>query len=302
MSGSVSRSTQHGIRASIRRGYASFTGRHTIGRALIYLLLGVYALGAILAFLWVLLVSLKSNPEFIGSSPWSLPKDWLFSNYVNAFTIADIGAFFLNSVLVTAAATALSVAVSCLAAYVIARIPFGWNQIILQGFLIGLMVPPILIFIPLYTLLNQVNLLNTRTGLVLVYATANMPFNIFVLSGFMKTLPTELEEAAAMDGATPFETFLRILLPLCTPGIVSVAVLNILNNWNEFFYALAFLTDASRYTLPLGLYTLSQMAEYSSAWVTLFAGLIITAVPMLLIFALLQDRITEGLTAGALKG
>ncbi|GAA1707147.1 carbohydrate ABC transporter permease [Kribbella yunnanensis] len=268
----------------------------------IYLALGTIAFSAAAAFAWVVNVSLKTNQEFLGTRPWTIAEKFHFENYANAWTNADVGAFFGNSVIVSISATVLGVVVSAFAAYPIARIPFRLNGVVLAVFLTGLMVPWMVTFIPLYLTLQDLALLDTRLGLVLVYATYNLPFNIFVLVGFLRTLPRELEEAAAVDGAGPATTFVRVILPLLGPGLASVTIISFLSNWNEFFYALVLIHSPSKMTLPLGLFQLGQAADYGTNWVTLFAGMMITALPVLVVFALLQKQVTKGLTAGALKG
>ncbi|MFC9693418.1 carbohydrate ABC transporter permease [Kribbella sp. NPDC056951] len=269
---------------------------------IIYLVLGTIAFSAAAAFAWVVNVSLKTNQEFLGTRPWTIAEKFHFENYANAWTNADVGAFFGNSVIVSISATILGVVVSAFAAYPIARIPFRLNGVVLAVFLTGLMVPWMVTFIPLYLTLQDLALLDTRLGLVLVYATYNLPFNIFVLVGFLRTLPRELEEAAAVDGAGPTTTFIRVILPLLGPGLASVTIISFLSNWNEFFYALVLIHSPSKMTLPLGLFQLGQAADYGTNWVTLFAGMMITALPVLVVFALLQKQVTKGLTAGALKG
>jgi ABC-type glycerol-3-phosphate transport system permease component len=267
-----------------------------------YLLLGAFAFSSISAFAWVFNVSLKTNREFVNTGPWTMAESFQWENYVNAWSNANVGTFFWNSVLVSTTATVLGVAVSAFAAYPLARIRFRYSGSVLAFFLLGLMVPWMVTFIPLYFTLEFLGLLNTRTGLILVYAAYNIPFNLFVLTGFMRTLPEQLEEAATLDGAGAFSTFVRIILPLSGPGLASVTIISFLNNWNEFFYALVFVSSESKMTLPLGLFRLGQAADYGSNWVTLFAGMMITIVPVLMVFALLQRQVTRGLTAGALKG
>jgi raffinose/stachyose/melibiose transport system permease protein len=269
---------------------------------LIYLLLGAIAFSSVAAFAWVFNVSMKTNTEFLSTPPWSVADGWRWENYSNAWTNADVGAFFGNSVVVSVAATALGVVLSVFAAYPIARIPFRFNGLVLALFLMGLMVPWMVTFIPLYLTLEDLGLLDSRIGLVLVYATYNLPFNVFVLVGFLRTLPHELEESAAVDGAGPVATFVRVILPLLGPGLASVTIISFLNNWNEFFYALVLIHSPEKMTLPLGLFQLGQAADYGTNWVTLFAGMTITAIPVLVLFAFLQDQITKGLTAGAMKG
>lgn len=267
-----------------------------------YLLLGAVAFSTAATFAWVFNASMKTNREFIGTSPWAIADGWRWENYAKAWSSANVGAFFGNSVLVSVLATVLGVALAAFAAYPIARIPFRVNNVVLSVFLAGLMVPWMVTFIPLYLTLQDLALLDSRLGLILVYATYNLPLNVFVLVGFMKTLPHELEEAAAVDGAGPARTFVQIILPLLGPALASVSIISFLNNWNEFFYALVLINTPEKMTLPLGLFQLGQAADYGTNWVTLFAGMMITVVPVLLVFAALQDRITKGLTTGALKG
>jgi ABC-type glycerol-3-phosphate transport system permease component len=267
----------------------------------IYLCLGAVALSTVSAFGWVINSSLKTDTEFLATSPWALARDPAWGNYANAWENARIGVYFGNSVLVSVAATVLGVVVAAFAAYPVARIPFRFNGLVLTLFLLGLMVPWMVTFIPLHETVRDLGLLDSRVGLVLVYATYNLPFNVFVLAGFLRTLPRELEEQAAVDGAGPTRTFLRIIVPLLGPGLASVAVISFLQNWNEFFYALVLIDTTEKMTLPWGLFSLGQDADYNSDWVTLFAGMMITVVPVLLVFAVMQRHITKGLTAGALK-
>ncbi|SEE38969.1 carbohydrate ABC transporter permease [Jiangella alba] len=269
---------------------------------IIYLLLGAFAFSTAGAFAWVFNVSMKTNSEFIGTRPWTIAEEWRWQNYTDAWSSANVGSFFGNSVIVSVSATVLGVALAALAAYPLARIPFRGSGLVLSVFLLGLMVPWMVTFIPLYMTMQDLGLLDSRLGLALVYATYNLPFNVFVLVGFMKTLPGELEEAAAVDGAGPVRTFLRVILPLMGPGLASVSIISFLQNWNEFFYALVLIHSPDRMTLPLGLFQLGQAADYGTNWVTLFAGMMITVVPVLLVFALLQNQVTKGLTAGAIKG
>ncbi|WP_232665512.1 carbohydrate ABC transporter permease [Pseudonocardia sp. TRM90224] len=267
-----------------------------------YVLMGAFALAAVGAFAWIVNSSLKTDVEFIGSPPFSTTTSWQFGNYAQAWEAGGVGAFFGNSVLVAVSATVLGVFFSVLAAYPLARIRFRGSSLVLSGFLMGLMVPWMVTFIPLYLTLRDLGLLDSRLGLVLVYATYNLPFNIFVMVGFMRTLPVELEEAAAVDGAGPSATFFRVIMPLLGPGVAAITIISFLNNWNEFFYALVLIHSEDRMTLPVGIWQLSQAATYGSNWVTLFAAMLIAVAPVLLVFAFLQKRITEGLTAGALKG
>jgi raffinose/stachyose/melibiose transport system permease protein len=281
--------------------------RHLI----IYALLTLWIVPTIFAFAWVGSVSLKTNAEFMGKPPWTLPLNAQWANYSKAWD-RGVGTMFQNSLLIATVSTVASVAIATLAAYPIARIPFRFSQALLSYFLIGIMIPYMLTAIPVYfgvegfrqwlLKLPIVIPFDSRVVLIILYTVSQLPFNTFVMTGFFRGLPTELEEAAAVDGASPFRAFWQIMLPLSTPGISALAILGFLNGWNEFFYALIFVKDQAQRTIPLGLFYLDQQAQYSASWVGLFASMLIAAVPVLIVFALLQDQVAKGLTVGALKG
>lgn len=272
------------------------------GRLLLYVFLVSYCLTSVGAFVWIISISLKSNPEFFSTSPWSPPKSPSLDNYREAWTTAKIGTFVLNSVIVTVVSVGVTLVVSSTAAYVLSRVQFRGRNMLTTFFLLGLMIPGFLIIVPLYFLLRDLHLLGSLYGLIIVYIATQIPFSIYVLTGFFRTLPQELEEAAYVDGASALKVFAKIMLPLAAPGIASVALLNGLVIWNEFFFALVFLSDESKLTLPVGLFRLSINAEYSAQWTPLFAGLVLAVIPVLIVFGVAQERITRGLTLGAVKG
>lgn len=268
---------------------------------MIYLVLGLLCLGSIAAFVWMFMVSLKTTPEFVSTSPWALPQKPHFENYAIAWKKAKMGNFFGNSLFVATVGASSSVLVSALAAYVIGRIPFKLREFFANYFIIGYMIPLMLTVIPLYFLMRRIGITGGMIPLVLLYIASGVPFNTLVLRGFFESLPSELEEAATMDGASPFRTFWQIMLPLCQSGLVSVFLINFLSLWNEFFLALIFLKQQNA-TLPLGLFFMANQAEYTAKWTDLFAGMLIASIPVFIIFALLQNQITKGITAGAIKG
>lgn len=272
------------------------------GRIAMHFALASYCLGSVAAFVWCVMVSLKTNPEFFSTSPWSPPARPRFGNYAEAWNTAQISRFFANSVYTTVTSVVLGLLISVMAAYILARVDFPGRAVVRLVFLSGLMMPGFLVVVPLYFLLRDLHLLGTLNGLVVVYIAGQVPFNVFVLSSFFASLPKEIEEAAYVDGASPSRTFFRVVLPQAMPAVTSVAVLNTLTTWNEFFFALVFLTDETKQTLPVGILGLQVNAEYAANWVQLFAGLVITMIPVLVLFAFAQDRIARGLTAGALKG
>jgi ABC-type glycerol-3-phosphate transport system permease component len=247
------------------------------------------------------MISLKTTTEFLMKSPWSLPEKLNFSNYITAWQKANLGSYFKNSVIASSVGATVSVLISALAAYVLARIPFKLNEFLRNYFIIGYMIPLFLTFIPLYFMMSKVGLSNGMVPLVMLYIASGVPFNTFILRGFFESLPSELEDAAAVDGSSPFRTFWAIMLPLSWPGLVSAFLINFMSLWNEFFLALLFLKKENA-TMPLGLFYMAQRAEYTSQWTDLFAGMVITSIPILLVFALLHDQITRGMTEGAIKG
>jgi ABC-type glycerol-3-phosphate transport system permease component len=273
----------------------------TLGKAVVYLALSLFALSTILAFLWVIMISLKSTTEFLTTSPWALPEKPLFGNYVKAWEKAHLGRYFKNSLFVSLVGASLSVLLSALSAYVLARVKFRLNTILQNYFIMGYMIPLFLTFIPLYFMMAKVGLSSGFAPLIFLYIASGVPFNLIVLRGYFESLPTELEEAATIDGASPFRIFFTIMLPLSWPGLVSAFLINFMSLWNEFFLALLFLRKKNA-TMSLGLFYMAQRAEYTAQWTDLFAGMIISTIPILIIFALLQDHITRGMTEGALKG
>ena len=255
----------------------------------------------IAVFAWLVLEALKPNDEFLSTKPWQLPSHWAWDNFTNAWRNANIKSYFVNSIIVSFGATLLSLAVVVPAAYSLARLPRSRaTGILRQLFFVGLLMPPVVLIVPLYFELSAVHLLDSLGGLIIVYAGLSIPFSVWYLSSFFTALPRELEEAAAIDGATPFRSFLLVFLPNALTGCFAVFVVNFLWAWNEFFYALTFLD--SKYTIAVGVFNLQQNAEYSADWVTLFAGMLISVVPVLCLYAILSEQITRAMAEGAVKG
>jgi raffinose/stachyose/melibiose transport system permease protein/N-acetylglucosamine transport system permease protein len=282
-------------------GHARRRRSVNLRKILIYTVLSLFCLSTVLAFAWVFMISLKTTQEFLSTSPWALPQKPHFDNYVIAWNKAKIGSFFLNSIIAAGLGASGSVLVSALAAYVIARINFKFNNLLANYFIVGYMVPIMLTVIPLYAIMVRLGMSAGLLPLTLLYIASGVPFNTFVLRGFFETLPGELEEAATVDGASPFRAFWQIMLPLSWAGLVSTFLINFMSLWNEFFLALIFLNKETA-TMPLGLFYMAQRAEYTAQWSDLFAGILMATVPILIVFALLQDQVTRGMTAGAIKG
>lgn len=269
---------------------------------LLHAMLAAYCLSTSGAFVWYLMTSLKTNPEFLSTSPWSLPGKPRFENFADAWRVAGIGQFVANSFYVTVVSVVVGLTISSMAAYALARIRFRGRNLAIALILGSMLMPGFGAIIPLYFLLRNLHLLGTLTGLILVYIATQVPLSVFILRSFYVSLPVELEEAAYLDGASASRTFFQVVLPQTAPVLASLAILNALNAWNEFLLALVLLPDRSQQTIAVGLLGLSVEADSSGRWVQLFAGLLISSVPMLLIFAVAQRRIAGALTFGGLKG
>lgn len=249
---------------------------------------------------WVVVASLKTSHEIV-SSPWALPASPQWGNYSKAWREAGIGRYFLNSLLVTAATLAILLPVGAMAAYVLAKHPFRGSRWVSGAFLGGMMFPNLLVIVPLFLLLRSLHLLNTLHGLVAVYVAYSLSFTIFVLTGFFQTLPDELAEAAALDGATHAGTFWKVMLPLARPGVLVVAIFNAIGLWNEYSLAKVLISGETNTTLPLGLDRLTLTQHYQSDWGALFAALVLVMAPVLALYWPFRDKIAETMVAGAVK-
>jgi N-acetylglucosamine transport system permease protein len=245
--------------------------------------------------------SLKPGAEILGQ-PWSPPTQLHWANFSRAWNEAGIGTAFVNSALVTLASLALLIPIGAMAAYVLAKYAFRGSTVLSMGFLGGMMFPHLLVVVPLFLMLRDLRLLDTLHGLVIVYVAYSLSFTVFVLSGFFRTLPDELGEAAMLDGCGHAATFWRIMLPLARPGILVVAIFNAIGLWNEYALALVLLPSARNATLPLGIANLTVTQQYQSDWGALFAGLVIVMLPVLAVYAVFRDRIYDTMLAGAVKG
>jgi N-acetylglucosamine transport system permease protein len=255
----------------------------------------------VLPLLWMFLSSFKSNAEIL-ADPWGLPGELRLDNWARAWTTAHIGRYFLNSTVVVTGSVALTMLMGATAAYVFARYEFRGRQLAYYLFVGGLMFPVFLALVPLFFVVRNAGLFGTWTGLVLVYAAYSLPFTVFFLTAFFRTLPTSVAEAALVDGCGHFRLFFRVMLPMARPGMISVAIFNFLNHWNQFLLPQVLLQgDDSKWMLAQGLAALSVSQGYAGDYAQLFAGLTIAVVPVLLVYVAFQRQVQSGLTAGQLK-
>jgi N-acetylglucosamine transport system permease protein len=264
-------------------------------------LLAFWAVAVIFPMGWVVYSAFKTDQE-IFFSPWSLPSSLQWNNFSRAWKDAHIGAYFLNTLIVIIPAIFFTVLLSAMVAYVIARFPFPGNRLVLYFFMSGMLFPVFLALVPLFFLLNTLRMFSTFHGLILVYIAFSLPFTVFFLTGFFKTIPSELHEAAIIDGASQYQVFFKVMLPLAKPGLLSMAIFNFLGMWNQYILPLVLLSDSKKYVISQGLAALALEQKYQNDWSGLFAAIVIVMVPTLLVYILFQSQIQKGLTAGALKG
>ncbi|HET9661008.1 MAG TPA: carbohydrate ABC transporter permease [Thermomicrobiales bacterium] len=276
------------------------TGENAFG-GLSQVLLIVWAILVIFPFLWMVMTSFKTDPEII-FSPWKLPASLQWNNFERAWNQAHIGTYFKNTIIVVSGSVFLTLLFSSMAAYVLARFEFRGNRIIFYLFMLGLMFPVFLALVPLFFVVNDLHMLSTYRGLILVYVAYSLPFSIFFLTSFFKTLPSELAEAAILDGASHYRVFFGIMLPLAKPGLLAIGIFNVLGQWNQFILPLVLNPDPNNYLITQGLAFLAIQQGYQNDYSALFAALTITMIPILVVYIVFQRRLEAGLTAGALKG
>ncbi|WP_077705650.1 carbohydrate ABC transporter permease [Virgibacillus dokdonensis] len=280
-------------------------------RLFIYVALITLAVSIIVPVAWVFLASIKQNKEFYGS-PWALPDGIHLANFVEAFQEAQMGEYLLNSVLVTAMALIILLVVALPAAYVLSRFEFRGNRFINGMVKAGLFINVSYIAVPIFlmlldwdtglrTIVGSELLLNNRFMLALIYASTALPFTIYLLSSYFKTLPSDFEEAASIDGAGYYRTMFSVMFPMAAPSIVIVILFNFLLFWNEYILALT-LMPAENQTLPVGLLNLMAAERSAVNYGPMYAGMVIVMLPTLILYILVQKRLTQGMTVGGVKG
>lgn len=240
----------------------------------------------------------KTNME-IFRSPFAVPNFGNLTNIEKIWSETNFLAYLGNSVIVTGSAMVLILTLGTMAAYAIARYRFTGASFVLMFFLAGLTLPLKLAIIPLFILMRDLGILNTQLALIVIYVAMGLPTTVFIMTGFIRTLPSELEDAARMDGASEARIMWKIMLPLVRPAMVIAGIQNVVPIWNDFFFPLIFIQDDRLKTLPQGLTTF--MGEYNTDWGVLFAGLTLSAAPIILIYIVLSRQFISGMTQGAVK-
>ncbi len=267
--------------------------------SLIQLVLLAYAAVVLYPLLIMVASSLKTTGEIFQNPLGLIPDRIRFSNYTEAWYQANFGTYFKNSIVVGGVSVLVILFFGSMAAYVLARFPFPGNRLIYLLFLAGFMIPVRLAIVPLFIMMRDLHLLDTLWSLICVYVAGGMPFTIFILVNFFRRIPRDLEDAAVVDGASPFQVYYQISLPLVRPALATVGLFHFLNIWNDFFFPLIFIRSEGLRTIPLGISTF--FGEYSNNWSLLFAALSISILPVIVLYLLTSKQFISGLTAGAIK-
>ncbi|GAB3171849.1 carbohydrate ABC transporter permease [Myceligenerans halotolerans] len=265
-----------------------------------HILLTFGAVLVVVPFVWVFVSSFKTTQEIL-ASPFSLPADPSLDNYVSAWTDAGIGRYFLNTIVVVGCALFLVMLLGALTAYVLARFRFPGNRVIYNLMLAGLTFPVFLAIVPLFFVLRNAGLLNTLPGLIVTYVAFAFPFTVFFLYSFFRSLPHEVAEAAQVDGAGEWRTFFQIMLPMARPGMASVAIFNFLGLWNQFLLPVALNTETDNYVLTQGMAQFASQAGYAVDFGALYAGVVMTVIPVLVVYVFFQRRLQGSVAQGTFR-
>ncbi|MCE3199786.1 carbohydrate ABC transporter permease [Paenibacillus sonchi] len=264
-----------------------------------YTFLSLFAIMNIIPIFWMIVNSFKEEQEY-AANPFSFPTTLHFSNYTKAWEVANMNIYFLNSLLITFVSLLVTVLLGSLAAYFLARFTFRLRGFTYALFLLGMLVPIHATLIPIFLIMQKLSLIDTYLSLILPYTAFHLSLTVFILEGFMRGFPKDLEESGIMDGAGVFRIFWSIILPITRPAMATVVILNFIYNWNEYLFALVLITSNSLKTLPLGL---ANFVGVETASYTLqMSALTIALVPILIFYLLLQKQLVTGMTAGAVKG
>lgn len=267
-----------------------------------YILCFIWLIFTVLLIGWVILASLSTSREILSGQLFKFASGLHFENYINAWKSQKISVFFLNSIIYTTISCTLIILVAAPASYALSRFRFRGNMLLQNLFATALGIPVIMIIMPLFSVITSLSLTNTRGLIIFLYVAMNVPFTIFFLLAFFSNLSSTFEEAAAIDGCSPVQTFWKIMFPLAQPGIVTVTIFNFIAIWNEFFMSMLFASKQKVRPIAVGLYNMVKGMQYTNDYGGMFAAVIIVFAPTFLLYLFLSDKIIEGVTGGAIKG
>ncbi len=265
---------------------------------IVQLMMIVYVLAILYPLLNMILSSFKTTRDII-RTPLSFPTEMNFENYKFVWIDKNFGRYFLNSLSITTLSMFFVVLFGSMAGFGLSRYRFKGNTLLYMLFLSGIMLPLKAAIIPLFMIIKNFNLMNHPLSILLIFIAMGIPSTVFILSGFMKTIPHELEQAARIDGCSDLRIYSQIIMPICMPSIALVTIYNAVPIWNDFFFPLVFLRNDAFKTLPLGLSTF--IGQHSTKWELLFTGLCIAIIPMIILYLFMSKYFIKGMTSGAIK-
>ena len=270
-----------------------------------HIFLVAWGLMVAIPLLWAFGSSFKDNREIL-QDPWGLPSTLRWENFAHAWSRAHLGDYFLNTVIVVGGGVLLTMLLGAMTAYVLARYSFVGNRFVYYLFVGGLTFPVFLALVPLFFVVSNLGLLNTYQGLILVYVAYSLPFTVFFLHSFFRSLPTAVAEAAIIDGVSHEQLFFRVMLPMARPGLISVGIFNVLGQWNQFVLPTTLMqqtgpNDPAKKVLSQALADLAVQQGYAGDWGALFAGLTLATLPVLAVYLAFQRQVQAGLTASTLR-
>ncbi|MEK8130360.1 carbohydrate ABC transporter permease [Paenibacillus filicis] len=274
--------------------------RFSFAKAIVLVFLSVLVVTQLYPLLWLALYSLKTNEEILSGAFFALPASPQWKNFTDAIQAGNYFQYLKNSLFVTIVSMAGVLLLSTLASFAISRFKWKYGQAVMLIFLIGMMIPMQATLLPLMLIFKNLGILNTHASIILPYMAFQTPVAIFIMSGFMKSIPAEIEESAIMDGASVGRIFFNIILPVSVPPMMTVSILTFINIWNEYILASTFISSERLKTLPFGVN--SFVSQYSVNYGAIGAFLVLGALPVIIVYFLLADKITKGMVAGAVKG
>ena len=259
----------------------------------------IFSLSCIFPMIWMLYSSLKTSPEF-NRSIITLPEKPVVTNYVDAFRISHMGTYFFNSLLNAAVSLVFVILFSFIIGYFICRFRFRGRSLITMLILFGMLIPIPSMLIPLFIQFKNLSLIDQRFTLIIPYVAYGLPFSTFLVDSYLSGIPVGMEEAAVIDGSGFMRMLFTIVMPVCTPILLTITILQFFSKWNEFPFALILVSDEKLKTIPLGLENFSS--QYSTNYPMKMAGLVLATIPVITVYAIFNKRIIEGMIAGAIKG
>ncbi|MBA7625771.1 Diacetylchitobiose uptake system permease protein NgcG [subsurface metagenome] len=259
-----------------------------------------YSLFVLVPVLWSSISSFRSSIEFF-TNPFGLPSVWKYQNFVYAWNQGNVGIYFRNSVFITAVCVTIIILLSAMASFALSRLKFRGRITVLFLFISGLFVPAALLLLPLFLMLQDLHVLGSYVGLIPVYVAYSFPFTVFVLVPFFNVIPQDLEEAAFLDGASYYQVFWKVMIPLAKPGLIVATIFNIFGIWNEFVLGYVLISKKSLKTLPLGLADILMKQHYTADYGKLFAAIFIALAPVAIFYVIFQRKLTGRLLEGAIK-